>query len=380
MMPAKSSLNKMNFVRLGRLFLLFLTLIVFNLSVKSATYTYNEGYGVRFGWQMFVDRLCTYPVASNGQRMQMLTYEVLEDSSYATVGVMMVTLLEDERAMMAPFDGAHKNEPKTALPIKYTGQVQVGNGDVTHLTAYDQMTARAVISSSEGLIPMKHHGSILRIECPCYRTMTVTSVTLVSNEKKIVTEASLNVLEQTMTPTSYNDSIELKIDNVEIQGGDTLVAYLMMAPTDLVDNTITIKVRDATGTVLVRTLTGLNIEAGKAYVINSRYETDAQSEITSVADHVYSSDELSGLGKPVAYAPDFLLGDIKDTELKEQSVLLGDVNMDGNVTMADANMVVNYFLGGEVHEVNMMTIDVNQDGVVTMADANMIVNIFLQSN
>ncbi len=56
----------------------------------------------------------------------------------------------------------------------------------------------------------------------------------------------------------------------------------------------------------------------------------------------------------------------------------GDVNHDGSITMADANMVVNYFLAAEKPEdFDIETADVNNDGSITMADANMIVNMFL---
>ena len=48
--------------------------------------------------------------------------------------------------------------------------------------------------------------------------------------------------------------------------------------------------------------------------------------------------------------------------------------------MADANMVVNYFLATDKPEDFDTTVaDVNEDGYVTMADANQIVNMFLGS-
>lgn len=63
---------------------------------------------------------------------------------------------------------------------------------------------------------------------------------------------------------------------------------------------------------------------------------------------------------------------------------LGDVNMDGSITMADANAVVNYFLANEkpegfpVHLANVNgDYDNNGNPAVTMADANQIVNSFL---
>ncbi len=68
------------------------------------------------------------------------------------------------------------------------------------------------------------------------------------------------------------------------------------------------------------------------------------------------------------------------TEMDEYfgiKTLLGDVNGDGQITIADANMVVNHFLGIEGGEFDETAADVNGDGQITIADANAIVNIFL---
>ena len=57
----------------------------------------------------------------------------------------------------------------------------------------------------------------------------------------------------------------------------------------------------------------------------------------------------------------------------------GDANGDGSVTMADANLVVNYFLATDKSTVNINVeaANVNGDDEITMADANQIVNMFL---
>ena len=52
----------------------------------------------------------------------------------------------------------------------------------------------------------------------------------------------------------------------------------------------------------------------------------------------------------------------------------GDVNDDGEVSMADANELVNQFLGETTYS---KASDVNDDGKVSMADANEVVNMFL---
>ena len=71
----------------------------------------------------------------------------------------------------------------------------------------------------------------------------------------------------------------------------------------------------------------------------------------------------------------------EDSPSLQPKTLLGDVNHDGSVTMADANMVVNYFLATDKPEdFDTTAADVNEDGYVTMADANQIVNMFLGAN
>lgn len=55
----------------------------------------------------------------------------------------------------------------------------------------------------------------------------------------------------------------------------------------------------------------------------------------------------------------------------------GDVNSDGNVNIADANMIVGDYLGDEQEGYNAAEADVNEDGSVNIADANVVVGIYL---
>lgn len=61
------------------------------------------------------------------------------------------------------------------------------------------------------------------------------------------------------------------------------------------------------------------------------------------------------------------------------ATITGDANGDGQVTMADANAIVNYFLAEDKTTVTIdaTAADVNGDGDITMADANAVVNIYL---
>lgn len=59
------------------------------------------------------------------------------------------------------------------------------------------------------------------------------------------------------------------------------------------------------------------------------------------------------------------------------SCILGDVNGDGTLTVNDANMVANTFLGFQQTGFNRFVADVNNDLMITIADANSIVNTYL---
>ena len=79
-----------------------------------------------------------------------------------------------------------------------------------------------------------------------------------------------------------------------------------------------------------------------------------------------------------------LCGSFKIWKPEPDNVLIkGDVNGDGLVTMADANLVVNYYLSADKDlftGLGLYVADCNGDGEITMSDANWIVNCYLGNN
>ena len=76
----------------------------------------------------------------------------------------------------------------------------------------------------------------------------------------------------------------------------------------------------------------------------------------------------AGVGAPVKGFP-------KNTiETASDSIVLGDVNKDGSITIADVTMLINQVLGKEVQT---MAADVNCDDSVTIADVTKLVNVVL---
>ena len=66
-----------------------------------------------------------------------------------------------------------------------------------------------------------------------------------------------------------------------------------------------------------------------------------------------------------------------EVEATEPEALLGDVNNDGKVTIADVTALVNVLLGKDSSSYNLEAADVNSDGGRTIADVTALVNILL---
>ena len=63
----------------------------------------------------------------------------------------------------------------------------------------------------------------------------------------------------------------------------------------------------------------------------------------------------------------------------EPEVVLGDANGDGQISIVDASMIVEYVLSGNTSSMNFKNADINGDGDVNITDASIIVGIILNN-
>ena len=169
---------------------------------------------------------------------------------------------------------ANKN-PMTALPISYAEQLQTGNNSTAHLAAFDFMTAQATTTADNCHFSFLHHGSVLRIEMLLDSKQTVTSLTFSSKESLFATKAEMNAVTGTLKPTEYSSAITLELKDVTIEKGETLVAYMMMPPTDLEDKTLEVTLTTTDGKTLTAFMKGTRITAGHVYPIALEMEQSA---------------------------------------------------------------------------------------------------------
>ena len=58
--------------------------------------------------------------------------------------------------------------------------------------------------------------------------------------------------------------------------------------------------------------------------------------------------------------------------------IIGDVNGDGEVGIADINAVIDLILGGTADDDTLVRADVNEDGEIGIADVNAVIDIVLK--
>lgn len=61
----------------------------------------------------------------------------------------------------------------------------------------------------------------------------------------------------------------------------------------------------------------------------------------------------------------------------EPTILLGDVNDDGNVAINDVTTLIDYLLGGQLEHFNVLNADVNQDGRIAISDVTSLIDLLL---
>jgi hypothetical protein len=119
---------------------------------------------------------------------------------------------------------------------------------------------------------------------------------------------------------------------------------------------------------------------------NSTYRYGPASTTTVVAGTQYSTEKrnndfsyyFTGDGSDYVFTfdADHLTFTIEVVE-NQPTVLLGDVNGDGTLSIKDVTELINYLLAGEQPGFNAANADVNQDGKISITDVTGVISIVL---
>lgn len=377
-----------------RTILFLFVFLLHSVFCNAIKYEYKEGLGLYPSWVRWDMCVGYCESKSPTSRMVLFLYQVDDDGEYGELSGSYYSMIEDNYYLVyGPYDAKHQNKKRTELKVTYAGQAQTENGVADNIYKYDFMAARSWVTTTQADFVFNHFGSVLRVEFPARRDMKVTELVMSTAQNHFATDATINLDENTLTPTAYLDSMMITVDSLQIEKEDTFVAYVMVPPTDFSGDTILVKLKSDDGTIATARVRGCNVKPGLMYRVRATGEPGEESEeelnaegqevegeegsssegAKATASQVTDSDNANQTGQLVPF-PEATLS---DGQFRPMAMLAGDVNGDGMVTMGDANMVINIYLTGNTIGADILAADINEDGQISMSDANQIVNIFL---
>ena len=184
-----------------------------------------------------------------------------------------------------PFDVANFSsaDAKKSIPVTYFGQEQDGTN--CNIGAFDY-TYSDWKKATNGTVSFSFHhiGAICVFSLKYPATTTYTKLTLSAGSPDIPYTGFYDLTASSVTykPTGYTSDIIMGLKNCSGVAGETGVFYMMLPPMDLSDNTITLKLTSAAGTVCTYSLDPLTVVAGKKYELTGMpVESNVEGTIDS---------------------------------------------------------------------------------------------------
>ena len=87
--------------------------------------------------------------------------------------------------------------------------------------------------------------------------------------------------------------------------------------------------------------------------------------------------QTSGSSSEYCFIDDIEISYEATWEPEEPEYILGDVNMSGDVSIADVTALINYLLSGDDTNTDLLAADVNKDEKVSIADVTALINLLL---
>lgn len=162
---------------------------------------------------------------------------------------------------------------KNRIPVDYTGQVQVKPDNTEHVGRYDFMAATAMVpTDGEVCFDFKHLNSLVQLKLTLPKAADYTSITLKAEKNLFPIHGEYNLMSSDVQIEHVEllDSLVLELKDFKtVVDGQEILAYLMMPPTDLAGENISVIVRGNDGLCVEGNLQMKNLVAGTAYTFSS---------------------------------------------------------------------------------------------------------------
>ena len=239
------------------------------LSASAASYTFDINKGISFSWQ-YDDVIGVY--TTKGTRIKHWALDVSDGGKAATFSSYGWSLVEKRKYYLYyPYNDSYfKNDtPITNLPITFDGQMQSGNNSLSHIATYDYMIGEGITDDNSADFKLNHLCSVIRIEYVSPKSAVYTNVDLRTTDNVFCRTAEMNLETQSINPTGKDSYASLRLDRIEVEEGETLVAYLVVAPVDLTGWDVKLAIATEDGGEVEFDVQANELRAGKLYLLNT---------------------------------------------------------------------------------------------------------------
>jgi hypothetical protein len=235
------------------------------LDASAVSYTFDVDKGIVFSWQ-YDDIVGFY--TTKGTRIKHWALAVSDDgksSSFSSYGWSLVE--NSQYYIYYPYNNTYfeKGMQITELPIAFDGQVQKENHSLEHIAAYDYMMGQGSVSESTADFTLNHLCAIVRVEFVSPKSAVYTEVSLKTQDDVFCQNAIMNLKAQSINTTARSNNARVRLDGIAINEGETLEAYMVVAPVNLSGKPLSLVVVSEDGEEITYDVQMNELKAGMLY-------------------------------------------------------------------------------------------------------------------
>ena len=236
------------------------------LNASAASYTFDINKGISFSWQ-YDDALGVY--TTKGTRIKHWALDDGKVTSFSSYGWSLVG--NCKYYLYYPYNNSYfqNDTPITALPITFEGQVQSENNSLEHLATYDYMIGEGNTEETSADFKLNHVCSVIRIEYVSPKSAVYTNVALKTTDNLFCQTAEMNLETQSINPMVKDCYANLTLNNIAVEEGEKLVAYMVVAPVDLSGWDVKLTITSDDGEEINLDILANELRAGKLYLLNT---------------------------------------------------------------------------------------------------------------
>ncbi len=236
-----------------------------SLNASAVSYTFDVDKGIVFSWQ-YDDVVGFY--TTKGTRIKHWALAVSDDGKSSSFSSYGWSLVENSKYYIYyPYNNTYfeKGMQITELPIAFDGQVQKENHSLEHIAAYDYMMGQGSVSESTADFTLNHLCAIVRVEFVSPKSAVYTEVSLKTQDDVFCQNAIMNLKAQSINTTARSNNARVRLDGIAINEGETLEAYMVVAPVDLSGKPLSLVVTLEDGEVITYDVQMNELKAGMLY-------------------------------------------------------------------------------------------------------------------